>query len=57
MSSFEGVSDNPALRHKGFNVHETKALCDSALWELDIVDQASGRKRTPYCSTRDSSGC
>ena len=42
MPSFEEVKDIRLSVPKGSGRHETKALLDCALWELDIVDQDYG---------------
>lgn len=44
MSSFEEVRTIRLSAPKRSGVHETKALPESALWELDIVDQAYGTR-------------
>lgn len=44
MPSFEEVRDIRLSVSKGSGVHETKALLDCALWELDIVDQDYGTR-------------
>ena len=44
MPSFEEVRDIRLSVPKGSGRHETKALLDCALWELDIVDQDYGTR-------------
>ena len=44
MPSFEEVKDIRLSVPKGSGRHETKALLDCALWELDIVDQDYGTR-------------